>query len=666
MSLKKEYRSGSSDIVDDFYVPCLARATRYDRAVGYFTGDGLTLAAQGLDVFERHEGRMRLVASPQLREDDLTAIERGEAAKSDIVEMRLLEALWESAGKKDSALRLAWLVAADRLEIRIAVPRKGSGIFHEKVGIFRDDVDSAVAFSGSANETVGGLVSNFESIDVFFSWDDSSDRVEQKTRNFEALWRNETPLLDVISLPQAVRAELVSIANSSRRSVPVVAREAVRLTRRFNQPAEFTLRPYQDDAVNAWMAAGGRGILSMATGTGKTETSLACAVRLRDQVKRELALVVVTPFIHLVDQWVDRASAWGLRPVRCYGTSDWRREAWDAVDTQAAGGSRSICLVSTISTAGVSEFQSVLRRIDGRRALLIADEVHHLGAEHHESLMDEKFSYRLGLSATPARWEDEAGTARLFRYFGPVVYEFGVRAAIAARCLSPYRYEPVLVDLDKSELETYDHTVEEIEHAVRERDIVRLGHLEEERVRVLNGAMGKLEKVREAIALDPPSRTLFYCASRRQLDAVSETLRAAGYLPRAFTAEEPSATRQELLSGFAAARIPALVAMKALDEGVDIPETREAYILASSGNPREFIQRRGRVLRLAPGKNRARIVDYVVVPKLRGEYERQLVEKELRRVLDFAASSMNPDAARAVIWPILDAYNLIHLVGEYI
>src|SRR5438445_113055 len=146
LALRKEYRSGASDLVADFYVPCLSHAATYDRAVGYFTGQGLALAGQGLDAFENRDGRMRLIASPKLREEDLQAIERGEAARDDLVEKRLLEALWESDAKRDSALRLAWLVAAGRLEIRIALPKRGIGIFHEKVGLFTDQDGCSVAF----------------------------------------------------------------------------------------------------------------------------------------------------------------------------------------------------------------------------------------------------------------------------------------------------------------------------------------------------------------------------------------------------------------------------------------------------------------------------------------------------------------------------------------
>ena len=186
----------------------------------------------------------------------------------------------------------------------------------------------------------------------------------------------------------------------------------------------------------------------------------------------------------------------------------------------------------------------------------------------------------------------------------------------------------------------------------------------EDRAQILNVASGKPTILRGDVAGRKLSHTLFYCASRLQMGAVSDVLRAEGHVPRPFTAEEDRRTRSEVLDGFEAGLIPAIVAMRALDEGVDIPDTREAHLLASSGNPREFIQRRGRILRPAAGKSSARLVDYVAVPEGDGVIERQIVEREMLRVLDFAASSLDPDAARDAVWPILDSYDLIHLVGR--
>lgn len=669
LPLREEYRSDSADLIQDFYEPCLAIATSYDRAVGYFTSHGLALAARGLEVFASGARQMRLVASPMLSEEDLDAITRGLAARESLVERRLLEAL-RDGGDASHTLVLAWLIAESRLDFRIAVPRSGPGIFHEKAGLFHDADGCVVAFSGSANETVGGLVSNFEAIDVFFSWDGTRGRVERKAANFERLWTNETPDLDVLPLPAAVERELIRIAGQrprgrSREEEP--GQEPGTRTG-FGAPAAVEPRPYQSAAIEAWFAAGGRGMLSMATGSGKTKTSLFAAVELFRRAATPPSLIVVTPFIHLVDQWAREIEAWGLRPIRCYeAAGSWETRAWEAVDSRRAGASNPICLVSTVATASGPRFLRLMDRLPPD-VLFVADEVHHLGADQASSILSEAFPYRLGLSATPERWRDDAGNRVLDAYFGGVVFEFGIGAAIEAGCLSPYEYLPVLVDLEPDELEDYRLIMAEIDTVLAAKGDgfdATLRALLNRRSDVLNTARGKLDAVRRRVTDHPPDRTLLYCASREQMGAVSDLLRDRGTVPWPFTAEEDRATREQVLERFAAGAIPALVAMRALDEGVDVPATREAQLLASSGNPREFIQRRGRVLRISPGKTLATIVDYVVVPEIDARLSQEIVTKEVRRVLEFAGSAMNADAARQRIWGLLDRFHLLHLVGEH-
>jgi len=661
LRIKEEYRTGAADVVRDFYIPLLSVAATYDRAVGYFTSDGLSLAAQGLGAFAVRDGRLRLVASPQLTEGDVAAIEQGLEARESVVERRLLQVLRDGA-VKSSAMELAWLVAEGRLDLRVAVPTAGSGIYHEKAGVLLDADGCQVAFTGSSNETVGGLISNFESIDVFLSWDHNASRVERKAENFERLWENRTPGLSVMDLPTAVAKELVLIGERSPRppQPPAVGRTV------FNRPPAFEPRSYQTAAVEAWQRNGGRGILSMATGTGKTKTALTAAQRLSESLYRPLILVVVAPYVHLVDQWAEECARWGLRAVRCYESSrQWRDRAWEALDSYRAGATRPLCFITTTTTATLKPFEGLLARVDPESALLVADEVHHLGAEKGATLLSDRFKYRLGLSATPSRWKDEAGTERLLEYFAGIVFEFSIGDAIANGDLCPYVYHPILVELANDELEQYREVIEELEDA-RARGNPSpevIAALLARRSAVLNEASGKMDKLSAEVAARPPDHSLFYCASRLQLGAVSDILREAGVAPRAFTAEEDRHERAGLLAAFDSGSLPALVAMNALDEGVDIPTTREAHILASSGNPRQFVQRRGRVLRTHPGKSHARIVDYVVVPEGAGEYDRDLIAREMRRVLDFTETAMNADQARQSVFSILDRYELLHIVG---
>jgi superfamily II DNA or RNA helicase len=323
-------------------------------------------------------------------------------------------------------------------------------------------------------------------------------------------------------------------------------------------------------------------------------------------------------------------------------------------------------LVATIDTAGSDAFKALLASTG--RVLLIADEVHNLGAGRALELLSDRFAGRLGLSATPERWKDEEGTEALFDYFGGVVFSFTIREAIAAGVLCPYVYEPVLVPLAGDELVEYSALMSQVERVATLSDAAATGELARllaRRATILNEAAGKTRAVREQLATAGQAWTLFYCASRTQLGAVVDLVLESGRTVRVFTAEEDRHTRQQLLTEFADRKIAVLAAMRALDEGVDIPETREAHILASSGNPREFIQRRGRVLRPALGKQLARIVDYITLPASTGPWERRLVRKEMGRVLDFAHDATNAEQARVAVVPILDRFDLLHMLGDH-
>lgn len=666
INISVEYRTGDANLVREFYVPCLSVASSYDRAVGYFTSQGLALAGQGLSAFSAKGGRMRLVASPVLSAEDVDAISRGLAARASVVERRLLEALAKSEDQSDFR-DLALLVATDRLDVRLAVPINGSGIYHEKCGVFTDSDGCQVAFAGSANETIGGLADNFESVDVFFSWDSTRDRVGRKVDNFERLWNNQTPSLEVMDLPTTVRRRLLEIASEpapAPRSDSIWRREPAAPTG-FHPPHAFALRDYQEQAVEAWVRSGFRGVFAMATGTGKTVTALASAVRLAEHQSGRLAIVINVPYIHLVDQWEEECRRWGLRPVKCYESAvTWRAKAWRMVDDYRSRVRDTVCLITTGATSLLPEFQRVCDSL-AAPALLIADEVHHLGSDAYATALRQQFGYRLGVSATPTRWHDEEGTERIAHYFGPVVFDFGISAAIQHGVLCPYRYFPILVPLDAGELRQYGAIIDQLEALKGTRDSApEVTRLLTQRFEIVNLASGKIGAFIQMIDERPPSRTLIYCASREQLGAAADALESRQITYRAFTAEEDSATRRELLADFESARVQTLLAMRALDEGVDIPNTREAHILASSANPLEFIQRRGRVLRRAIGKTHAAIFDYVVVPEVHGEVSRAIAERELTRVLAFSSAATNADSARETVMVLLDRFDLLHLIAE--
>lgn len=679
--LQSEYRSDAADLVKDFYTPCLKNATEYWRAVGYFTSNSLEYNAKGLKAFIQRGGYMKLVTSPKLMEDDIAAIQQGYDAKEQNPVPSVNYGFEEV--KHDRLALLTWLVAHGYLDIKIAYPLNTStsiphAMYHEKIGVFLDDMNDAIAFAGSQNETVGGLLNNFEFIDVHWSWDDSQQRVQQKVDNFKRLWNNTTDKLKVIDFPTAVAEDLLihqTVYDIAPDSLPSNQSEIVEATEAY-LPNDLVLRDYQTEAIDAWFENGYRGLWEMATGTGKTITALSALTKLIKE-KKHLFVLIVCPYQHLVDQWCQTAMQFRFKPILAYKNSrTWIKPFSTALVQYNWGNCNVVCVITTRNTFIGDTMQKMLSRVQ-HNAVLIADEVHHLGAtESHQKLTDV-FDYRLGLSATPDRWFDDKGTEMLKAYFGKIVYEFSLDKAIAEGYLCPYQYYPHLVELTDEELESYESLTERISrvyHSIKSDEPNEpLKRLLIERAQLLNKAENKLPTLTQVLRgkTDSLHHTLFYCAPG-QIRSVIQILTNLGLRVAKFTAKESTSERQKLLERFASGHLQALVAMRCLDEGVDVPSTQTAYILASSSNPKEFIQRRGRILRKAIGKEHAEIHDLIAVPPLVYQTypsatfvtERKIVEKELRRFNEFAGAALNKNRALVKIREFAKIYNLLGFLGE--
>ena len=361
LSLMLSYRTGRDDLVWDFFVPCLENTVLYRRAAGYFSSAGLALAARGVASLAVRGGRMRLVISPYLEPADVEALRAAAdypAAALRFIAARSLADI-EDALIRDRLNALAWLAAAGLLEIRLALRLDGEGrfargLFHEKAGIFSDGAGHHVAFSGSANETVGGLVENFESLKVFCSWRDAEGRVQEEIENFEALWNDATPGLRVIEFSAAGKELLDRYRDRDRplAGLPVtqVAEpEPARLVG-FHPPRGFELRPYQVEAIRAWSQASGKGIFAMATGSGKTPTALTLASKVAEK-NRPLVLIVVCPFINLCRQWIRELAGFGLNAVGCFeGQDRWQGELEEGYQRLTVGLLQVHAMVATSAT----------------------------------------------------------------------------------------------------------------------------------------------------------------------------------------------------------------------------------------------------------------------------------------------------------------------------
>ena len=679
--LQSEYRSDGADLVKDFYTPCLRHATQYWRAVGYFNSYGLARNTKGLATFIRHGGQMRLVTSPKLMADDIEAICIGYDAR-DRMSTPSSETSFEEVSQDRLAL-LTWLVAHKHLDVKIAYPPdtdtgNSHAMYHEKIGVFLDNTENAVAFAGSQNETVGGLLDNFEFVDVHWSWDDTQQRVQQKVDNFKRLWNNITDKLKVIDFPTAAAEDILihqTVYETEPNSSPPNISKITERTADY-LPNDLVLRGYQWEAIDTWFENGCHGLWEMATGTGKTITALSALAKLRE-TKDYLFVLIACPYQHLVDQWYEVAVQFGFEPIRAYKSSaTWVNQFNTALVRYNWGVCNVVCVITTQTTFIADTMQKLLSKLK-RRAVLIADEVHHFGAKRSLPKLTDVFNYRLGLSATPNRWFDEAGTIALKTYFGETIYEFSLDKAIEKGYLCPYYYHPHLVELTEEEFEEYERLTEKISKLYHRNDPDEpneaLERLLIKRATLLNRAENKLTKLAELLAdkTDPLHHTLFYCAPGRIVPVI-ELLTDLDLRIAKFTAEESTVERQALLDMFASGYLQALVAMKCLDEGVDVPSTQTAYILASSGNPKEFIQRRGRILRLAPGKEHAEIHDLIAVPPLKyRDYpnatfatERKIVEKELRRFNEFAGLAFNKNQALAKMREFAKTYNLLGILGE--
>lgn len=698
LSLKDNYRSDRDDIVTGFYVPVLSESSSYDRAVGYFTATSLALFSRGLERLVRNGGRIRLIASPYLLPEDAEDIARGYAVREVMARAAIRELEITDDGPVDRGLgHLGRLIAEGVLDIKIAFLRRSSSValYHEKMGIFRDECGSAISFAGSANETLGGLVGNFECIEVYTSWDERDQkRVLRMASDFNELWANRTPNLVVEEFPE-VTEKILSLRSRTlgplpEQDDPLVVDGPAAVRAGLGLPSGFHVRPYQRSAVEAWFTNGGRGVFKMATGTGKTKTALVAAWQLAQVLKKRemgLAIVIVAPYQHLVDQWVEELSLFGENALPLYeSSSDWIPKAAAMIDAANLGRTDAAVFVTTTKTFTLAPCQELLKRIKCQ-TLLIGDEVHNLGSRSVLTALPPFINFRLGLSATPERWLDEAGTDALFNYFGKVVFEFGMQQAMKAGALCHYRYHPRIVELDEDEYRIYGALTDAIaammaSGADAEDDDGPLGQLLRKRSQVLGHATRKLQVFREDInAHRDDWYQLVYCAEGRkpteegyedgprQISKVLSLLGNDMHLSaHSYVSETRRDDRRRLLRRFSSGDdLRVLVSMKCLDEGVDIPDARVAYLISSSSNPRQFVQRRGRILRQpADGSEKvADIYDYLAVPPAATtdhfQVERRLVERELTRASEFAQLADNYGFALDVLRDIKKRYGLIDI-----
>jgi len=695
LNLKISYRSDSSNLINDFYIPCMQKSVLYQRAVGYFSSTGLAYAAAGIAHLIQSGGKIQLVASPQLTHEDIEAIQKGIIAQQDVI----LQATKRSFQDiKELLLRerleaLAWMVTTGTLEIKLAIRMNQDGIpvcgiYHEKLGVFSDTFSNKIAFIGSANETASGLINNFEAIDVYCSWNDPHRRVIEKSDMFSRLWADDTLGLSVVDFTD-VTAEFLRPYIPAYIPAPKVDNvindgpKSYNTNKKPDFPSWLQLRDYQELAIKNWFANNGRGSLKMATGSGKTITALSIITHLYQKTDLKAA-IVLCPYKHLVDQWAKEACKFNYTPLIVHTSRTvWAEELNRRLLSIQNSGSEMLLVLTTNQSFADDFFQSKLCHFP-KNTIIVADEAHNLGAKNLRTKLPENIPWRLALSATPERWFDDEGTSILFQYFGNVLEpEFTLKDALDCGALAPYRYYPLLVEMTEEEQEKYLELSEKIGRMFSmggfDKENTYLSSLLFKRARLMSSAENKLLKIKELMKDKADTKHwLFYCGDGRvedpgsedeirQIESVCRILgRELQMKVASFTAETPRDIRQKIIKELDDGTLQGLVAIRCLDEGVDIPSTQQAVILASSTNPRQFIQRRGRVLRksIKDSKKVAEIYDMITIPPIDAvvtESERLMLRKELIRFAEFSALALNAGEARKVIFELQKKYDLMDI-----
>lgn len=692
------YMLPTDPLAEEVLIPGFRLASTVDCMVGFFSSQVLASLAPGLATYiSQSQNSFRLVISPLLRAEDQAAIEDG-IKQADQIANELLEPLifTEDLLQQHALKCLSWLLCNGSIEIKVALMK--DALFHPKVWLFGENED-VMAAHGSSNVTYAGIHRNIEQVAISRSWiDPNQSYITDKLRyQFDRLWEEKEDNCIVIKIPDAIkqnilqnyRTDAAPTENELRalydRAAKKIAEELPKFDISTGPSTSFSIPKnlryedgpfeHQGKAVHAWCDAGFRGVLEMATGSGKTITSMISAHRLYEE-RKPLLIVIAAPYLPLIEQWCDELKPFGIVPrnLTLAGNAAKRAGELQRIKRRIRAGLSDVeAVVVSHDTLCTQEFIDAIETFDCDH-LLIADEAHNLGRPSFINNPPDVFEHRLALSATPIRQYDQEGTDALFDYFGDVAFKFTLEEAIG-RCLVEYDYHVYPVYLTASEMDDWFELTGKIKQNAWRSDGGNpdeyLAKLFRDRRALLETASGKvstLESLLEQEDLKNLRHTLVYTTDKgpEQLDSVNRLLKEKNLLFNQLTAEETVSRdkTKSIISAFQDAEIQVLTAKRVLDEGVNIPQICRAYILASTTVERQWVQRRGRLLRTcsAIGKTHSVIHDLLALPPGMDEGldqdAKKLVQSELRRAQEFARLARNagrPDGPLTVISKMVDA-----------
>lgn len=648
---------GDNNIADSFLNPVLKCTKEYCRSVGFFSSSVFQTIMSGITRLAQNGGKIKLIASPKLDEDDIKAIELGYKQRNLAVEDAFTRNFKNEIEKLDDTklLLLFDLIRKEVLDIRLAVT-EGYGMYHDKLGILKDFSGNSLVFYGSPNSSYSGYRTNYEKIRVVKGWESNNRSIIlDEKEEFDSLWNNTNEYIQVYDYKKTAEKELIEIIH----------------TRKQNKKSETVkLRDYQEKAIKAWIDNGYNGFYVMATGTGKTWTAIFSAKRMLEE--KAAMVVVCAPYKHLVKQWSeDIKSAFPEAGIILVSSENpgWEKQITDEIIRCNYNRNHQLIIISTIASFTTKKFMDSIFKYKGER-LLIVDEAHRF--TNRPDALHSVFKNMLGLSATPFSGTSAEKGNELMKFFGGQVFNLPIETALDKGYLVPYYYHPILLSATPDEEERFGKLTRVIISCFRNnqcinpdllvsalRSRLRIISMAEEKQKFIGTIIDEIKEKDHVVVYCGDGKLFDYDLNKelRHIQSIKKVLSEHEYKASQFTASESMQERMELVDSFNKGEISALAAIRCLDEGINIPSIKSALILSSNDDYREFVQRRGRILRTYPGKKDAVIYDVVVLPN---QEMKQWAIIELRRYLEYARLAINWSELENQFTDLLDQYNITY------
>lgn len=654
VNVKKSYISfGEDNIAKALIEPLLYHAKLYKRSVGFFSSSVFSTIMEGVVSFARNGGKIQLITSPNLSEDDVEAINGGYTNRELILINKASDNFAKSIQDFEvEELKLLYeLISNSILDIKIVVT-KTAGMYHDKLGIMRDNEGNEVVFYGSPNSTHSGYSNNYEKIRVVNSWNESDKEIiDEENKEFDGIWTGDNKYLEVYEFSGEAKNRTLSI---------------IEYKEMHGSDTPVILRDYQEAAINSWKNNNYKGFFVMATGTGKTWTALFATKELMDE--ENPIVVICAPYKHLVKQWAEDVEKMFTDSKMVLVSSEnpnWEKEINAEIIRLKYKPDNKLIIISTISSFYSERFIKSMRKSD-RKKLLIVDEAHRF--TQRDDQLKAEYSYLLGLSATPDNGKQNSSGEDLMDFFGGKVYDLPIERAIGKHLVN-YSYHPIYVYATEDEEDRFKKLSSKIMGCFKNGVLIdkdALIRYSRERLRIISMAHEKTEKIDYILdKIEKEDHFVVYCGDgkifnneegeKRHIQFIKDVLDKRGLKSSQFTATENMKTRMRLVKAFNTGEIDALAAIRCLDEGINIPSIRSALILSSNDSYREFVQRRGRILRLYKDKTEAKIYDVIVLPSLSAK---GMAVIELRRYYEYAKLAVNSKELIVELEKMMDEYGV--------